>query len=370
MDLNRQILHKATSLSLDKSSAEQLGTLLASVTDWQGLIRDAELYALANILLKHITEHDLPVANEHLVSLKGLAFRHKNVANTRYKVISQISDKFAKHDIPLVALKGLALAPMIYPQERFRPMRDMDILVPKDKEQVAAEVLRNLGFKLPYQQQNKFMRGSHQLPNATLKVDGFTISVEIHHDAFSRDVAGSLTYQDIVNDLQSVQWRDTSLMTLGHTQMLHQVSRHLEGLHPGAVLKLINVLDVVRYAEQFIDDINWNEIKSDYSHVINTLQCLHLITPLSDNLQAKIGGVIDVQPNGVGEIMQPLTSIFNKTNSTPQKLRLLLKPSDWWLHLYYNVSLNNSLSATKYCRHPIRVMAWLWKRFYSMIMGG
>lgn len=370
MDISRQILHKATCFALSETGAAELGALLAKVTHWQPLIRDAELYAVANLLLKHISEHDLKVDMSAHLSLKALALRHRKVANARYKVITEISELFSANDIPLIALKGLALAPMIYPEDRFRPMRDMDVLVPQNKEALAAELLREIGFNLPRQQANKYLRGSHQLPNATKKVDGFTISVEVHHDAFSRDVVGHLRYQDIAADLQTIKWRDLDVTTLGHSQMLHQVSRHLEGLHPGAVLKLINVLDVIAYSEQYIDEINWREIKSDYRHVINTLRCLHLVTPLSQALQDKIGGVVESPVSGVGEIMLPLTSVFNKRHSFKKKLNLLFKPSDWWLYLYYNTSPDKSLLLIKYWRHPLRVMTWLWQRFYSRIMGG
>lgn len=370
MDLNRQILHKATAISLTETAAGELGDLLSKVTDWQLLLRETELYAVSNLLYKHIVEHDLDIDGDVRISLKALSMRHSLVANARYQTISEISQVFADNDIPLLALKGLALAPMIYPEDRLRPMRDMDILVPQDKELLAAELLRDIGFKLPKLQPNKYMRDSHQLPNATKKVGGFTISVEVHHDALSRDVVGHLRYEDLAENSQTIQWRDITLTTLGHTDMLHQISRHLEGLHPGAVLKLINVLDVVQYAEHYIKEINWQEIKTDYAHVINTLRCLHLISPLSEQLRSKIGGVPDTQPRGIGEIMLPLSAIFNQRISVKQKLPMLFMPSDWWLYLYYNTSPTQSLFFVKYVRHPLRVMTWLWQRFYSRLMGG
>ncbi len=370
MDINRQILHRASCLELDKDGAQELVQLFSQVTNWQTLIHQAELYAVANMLLKHISEHDIEINADVQMGLKGLSLRHRKMSDVRYQVITEISDLFLKNDIPLVALKGLALAPMIYPEDRLRPMRDMDILVPKEKIDLAADLLRQIGFNLPEQQSNKYMRDSHQLPNATKKVDGFLISVEVHHDAFSRDVVGHLRYEDIKADLQTISWREIELKTLGHEQMLHQISTHLEGLHPGAVLKLINVIDVVAYAERFIDQIDWQVVKREHDHILNTLKCLHLITPLSEKLQQKIGGVAQAQPNNIGEIMKPLTAIFKKNNSFKKRLSLMFNPSDWWLHLYYNTSPDKSLWQIKYWRHPIRVATWLWQRLYSRARGG
>ena len=126
---------------------------------------------------------------------------------------------------------------MVYPSEELRPMRDLDVLVPLGKEQQAAKAIRAMGFDLPDFQPTKFMRNSHQLPNATKTVNGFNISLEIHHDALSRDVPESLVYEDVADNLQTIKWRELEIVTLDHEFMLHQVCRHLEGTHSGALLK-------------------------------------------------------------------------------------------------------------------------------------
>jgi hypothetical protein len=196
--------------------------------------------------------------------------------------------------------------------------------------------------------------------------------VEIHHDALSRDVPGHLFFEQVEPQLQTIAWRGLEFSTLSHEQMLHQVCKHLAGLHPGAILKLINVMDVVLYAEQYIDEINWPELHSKYSHVLNTLKCCHMIYPLSDQLQTKIGRTAFAQNElaGVGMIMLPLTHIINKRNSIAKQLELLFAPSDWWLHLYYNIDPNKSLLLVKWVRHPITIGHWLSKRLFSRLLGG
>lgn len=364
------LLQKLARIELGCKEVDELGVLLAEVNDWNGVIRQAELYAVSGLLFKHVSSLPLKPPLDVMLSLKALSIRHRAAADARYKVVQELSSRFAEHDIAWVALKGLVLAPLLYPADELRPMRDIDVLVPRDQEALAADVIREMGFNLPLSQPSKFMRGSHQLPNATMLVNGFTISVEIHHDAFARDVPGHLFYEDVEPSLQIVQWRNMALPTLGHEQMLHQISRHLEGLHPGAVLKLINVMDVVLYSEQLIDDINWPLLRKRYSHVINTLRCLHFIMPLSPSLQAVVGGVIDTAPNNKGEIMQSLSHIFQRHNLVKKVLALLFTPSDWWLHLYYNVDPGKSLLLVKLVKHPVTIGGWLCKRLYSRLLGG
>ena len=370
MDINRQILHRIACLRLTESRAKDLQKLFDEVVDWQKLIARAEVYSVSTMLLKHITEHNLSIDSSVLLQLKALSVRHRLIANARYRVIQELTELFSANDIPWLALKGLALSPMIYPSEEFRPMRDMDILVPHKKAEFAADLMRENGFNIEQEQPNKYMRNMHQLPNATKQVDGFTISIEIHHDGYTRETAGHLRFEQVVESAQMIVWRETNIMTMGHIQMLHQVSRHMEGMHPGAVLKLINVMDVVVYCEHFIDELDWHSLHKDYYHVINSLRVLHLISPLSQALQAKVGGVVDMQLNGIGEIMNSMTYALNKRHTLREKFKLLFLPSDWWLHLYYNVPPEKSLLTTKLCRHPLRIASWLWQRVYSRILGG
>ncbi|MFT5137957.1 MAG: hypothetical protein ACI8XV_003000 [Arenicella sp.] len=376
-----KLLHKFTrsELSSDDVASLRLALNETQAKDWQALLSQAELYGISNWLLKHCTEQGLAVPKSVLLSLKALSMRHRAAANARYQLMQALIEKLAEHNVPLVALKGLALAPMIYPSDELRPMRDLDVLVPRDKEALAAKLIREMGFHLPESQPSRFMRNSHQLPNATKSVNGFNISLEIHHDALSRDVHGNLFYEDLLPTLQTVKWRDIEFKTLGHEQMLHQVCRHLQALHPGAVLKLINVMDVVLYCEQYDDEIDWLCLIKEYSHVINTLKCLHSIMPLSEKLQQRIAwpkkgdhsdGKVIGRMSGIGETMVSPKNIISSQNSRPEQLKLLFSPSDWWLHLYYNVDPRNTLFLVKTVRHPTTILVWLAQRLYSRLLGG
>ncbi|MEM7358855.1 MAG: nucleotidyltransferase family protein [Pseudomonadota bacterium] len=359
-----------TRLTASPQTLDALNASLAEVDDWAAFLRQAELYGVSNQLLRQVRSNELAIPQEAVLSLKALALRHRSAADARYQVIEKLSLVLQQRNIPVVALKGLALAPMIYSADELRPMRDMDVLVPREREAEVATIVRELGFELPETQPTRYMRDTHQLPNATKQVNGFTISLEVHHDALSRDAPGSFFYEEVAPELQAFRWRELELLTLGHEHMLHQLCRHLEALHPGGVLKLINVMDVVLYSEQYIEQIDWQRVKANYSHVLNTLKCLHQIMPLSGPLQARVGGVSTTQNANVGEIMLPLTIIFHKQNSLKKKLNLLFAPSDWWLHLYYNVNPTKSLLLVKLVKHPVTIISWLAKRLYSRLLGG
>jgi hypothetical protein len=364
-----KLLQKLTVLELSGPGLEELRTLISAVGDWQAFLREAEVHGLSGLVLKHAEKNVLGIPQPIILNLKALHLRHKAISDVRYEEAVHLFQHLKEAGVPPLILKGFVLSPLIYPYDGLRPMRDIDLLVSRSKETLAANILRDCGYKLADEHENKYQRDSNQMPNATKTVRGFKISIEIHHDAIGRDSRGHLYYED-VRDRQTVQWRDLELETLGHELMLHQICRHLEGRHPGAVLKLINVMDIVLYSEHFLQEINWQQIRGHYGHVINTLKCLHLLVPLSQALQQKIGGVEEVEIKGLGEIMPHMRAIFGSDHSLFNKLRSLFLPSDWWLHLYYGVPPERSLIPVKILRHPARLAVSAVRRVLYRFLGG
>jgi len=343
---------------------------LEKETDWQKWINHVELHGLSGLVNKHLDEHDLPIPQALHVPLKALKVRHQAAAGARFKALTEIDQIFKANAIPYLGLKGVSLMPHLFKEDHLRPMRDMDLLLPDASLNRAGELLRDLGFNLPHEQPSKFMRDMHQLPNATKTVDGFMCSVELHRDGISREVSGHLYFPDSAPSRQQILWRGLEFDALQDIAMLHQVCRHLEGLHSGAVLKLINVVDVVVLAQHVLEAGKWNELESTYPHVTNSLRCLHLLTPLPDSLQQALAPLSSRPVADVGEIMGSLRNALITSRPMRDRLQLLFRPSDWWLYLYYNVDPTKSLFLIKWFKHPLRVATWLGRRAYSGLLGG
>lgn len=350
---------------LSQAQVEHANAQLKAVTDWAGWLNQIELHGLSGFANKHIRDHDLVLPKEIKVSLRGLTIRHQASANARYQTLAEIDAAFTERGLSYLGLKGVALAPLIFADDAMRPMRDMDLLLPKKDIDQAADAMRELGFDLPYEQDTKYQRDMHQLPNATKKVNGFTISVELHNDGISREVPGHFYYPESTSHLQCVQWREMHFNALEDIRLTHQVSKHLEGLHAQALLKLINVVDVVGLSERILETDQWTRLQSEYPHVVNTLRCLHLYTPLPETLQAKLAPLSQPVVSGVGTIMGSM----REPGTFKQRVRKLFLPSDWWMYLYYNVNPDKRLVWTKLIRHPFRMLNWLSRRLYSRALS-
>jgi len=314
--------------NLSDADIERATAALKNETNWQEWINQIELHGLSGFANKHIDDLSLPIPDALRMPLKALKARHTAAAQARYQTLTEISNILNERGLPFLALKGAALMPHLYREGYLRPMRDMDLLLPFDAEYQAADCLREIGFDVPTTQPSKYMRDMHQ------------------------------------------RWGDLHFNALEDVQMLHQVSKHLEGLHSGAVLKLINVMDVIGLADHIRTTGQWRRLEAEYPHVINTLRCLHLLTPLPTALQQQVGNLPIQTPQGVGQIMGSLRSALQSKIPLRQRFKRLLLPSDWWLYLYYNVNPNKSLLWIKLVRHPLRIANWLLRRVYSRVLGG
>ena len=347
----------------DRNRASQL---LLEQQNWQHWIDQIELHGLSGFAYQHTLNYQLPVPDQVVDLLEQLKSRHTKASQMRHRALGEIVLKFGEQNISFLALKGLALAVDLYEFEYLRPMRDMDLLVKRADRQCAGQALVDLGYSLPDYHPSRFMGSMHQLPNAMKKIDGLTSSVEVHHDGISREVSGHFFYPDQVDGLRKLDWQGLRFDSLENVTMLHQVASHLEGLHTGAILKLINVMDVVGLAGKLVNRHDWKRVEREYPHVINTLKCLHLWTPLPQELLSLTGNSPKKELKGVGQIMSSLRAGVNAP-SIKEKFRLLFLPSDWWLHLHYHVDPSNRLVTTKLLRHPFKVISWFFDRVMSFI---
>ncbi len=362
-----------TETELELAQAE-----LRTVDDWQEWLDQVELHGLSGFINKHLQSHDLSIPPAVKLSLRALKIRHAAAADARYEVLADINAAFEQQAIPYLALKGAALMPHLYGEGYLRPMRDMDLLIPKSHEQRAVTAIRELGFEVPDRQPSRYMKNMHELPNATKHVNGFKCSVELHRDAVSREISGHLFFPEeplLADCTQRINWRQLALPAFDNVTMLHQVCRHLEGLHAGGVLKLINVMDVIGLALLVLQQGKWRVLESKHPHVLVSLSYLHLLTPLPSELVEVLQGEGTNKPavkplTGVGRIMVSLSSALTGKRSIIERFQLLFSPSDWWLRLHYNVRMQRSLFWVKWFRHPLKVSSWLVKRFYSGLMGG
>jgi len=92
---------------------------------------------------------------------------------------------FQNHDIPVIPLKGIALAKELYPYPEDRPMGDIDLLVPEDQFDRAIGLLTDMGFRVAEGETAFRLQDVHPtvrpfLPGALTLVDARGVVIDLH----------------------------------------------------------------------------------------------------------------------------------------------------------------------------------------------
>ena len=296
------------------------------------------------------------------MELRALTLRHRRADQIRSAALIELLTALEKKHIDVLVLKGAALAHIIYPKPELRPMRDLDVLVEPGRAGEAQAILREIGFKAP-EQHSGYMYEHHHLPGANLEREGLNVSIEIHRDALSGDVDASIRTDRLTGPAYEFDLAGHRALALGHIDALRHLTHHT--FEPVAEIKLGSVVDLYGYATRFAEDIDWTVLRSRFPFVINALRCLHYIHPLPGALRTYISPPTAGPPKDVGAGMLPLSQILTARKSYRQQWRELMYPSDWWMHVFYNVPPERSLFLTRWLRHPVKIMRWLWRRFLA-----
>lgn len=144
LDLPEDILRYILSILRDKPiappdvSLDQWRQLLSILTS-QGII------PLLYQLLKKLPKHLQPPHNI-MDKMRYTYFWHAGQALRDEKQMQEIADAFGKAHVRIIALKGFALARMVYPAPGTRPGSDLDLLVVPDQIARARAIFEDMGY--------------------------------------------------------------------------------------------------------------------------------------------------------------------------------------------------------------------------------
>ncbi|MGA8261629.1 MAG: nucleotidyltransferase family protein [Arenicellales bacterium] len=348
------LLRKAACVEPDESVREAIRRDCKSQRDWRDTIRQAELHGMAPYLYRQIMDAGAEIPDAADKALKALTFRHTTAARIRTRALLEILQELSRHDIDVLVLKGAALAHLIYDPPGLRPMSDIDLLVAPKHLDAASRLLSELGYRGGLD--SGLLSDHHHLPTVSRTIDGLTISIEVHHDALTRDNIGSIRLDTLSDPAQEFAVDGVPVRALGHIDMLRHLCRH--ALEPRQTTKLGSVLDILLYASHYGDAIEWTRVKRDFPEVVTMIQLLGYLVPWPPALSRHVPEPVRAPPRGVGVGMIPLSRLRREKHRAAK----LLNPSDWWLRAFYNVPPGRSLAYTKTLRHPVRVLFWLWRR--------
>ena len=126
-------------------------TAPVTVTDWSQLVRAAETHALAPLAYAALNQSGR--SNDAPASVRDqlrVAYLRSNVANwLAFQELDCLLEMFGREQIPVVVLKGGALAHALYGDPALRPMMDLDLLMPSSYQMRVSDLLAQQGYSSP-----------------------------------------------------------------------------------------------------------------------------------------------------------------------------------------------------------------------------
>jgi len=146
-------------------------------------------------------------------------------------VIGALLDRLSAARVPCLLLKGTAVAYDLYENPAMRERGDTDLLVPRDKRDIARNALKESGFTRAIEGQELPEALRSQEPWSLTSEDGFEHSLDLHWEALNAPALHNLlTFQEMALDSHPLHRLSGKGFAPGRASMLLHACLH-RGMH-------------------------------------------------------------------------------------------------------------------------------------------
>ena len=100
---------------LDEYQPDEIRTFAGQITDWNHMIQFAEKSGFTPLLYSHLKRAEVDIPSDFARQCKALTIRHSLLNHARMNVLDDLTRIFYQNGIQSIALKGAALANILYP---------------------------------------------------------------------------------------------------------------------------------------------------------------------------------------------------------------------------------------------------------------
>ena len=189
-----------------------------------------------------------------------------------YSHLAAILERFARLGIPVIVLKGAALAELVYTNRALRYISDLDLLLREEDLDPVEGLLREDGF-VPVRVEHSrdwYLANHHHRPPLTLP--GTRIVVELHHHITRRSQPFHLKAGELWERAPETQIAGVTTRMLAVEDLVLHVSLHLVQDN-GFLGQLRGLCDLAHIVAAFPDQIDWDRLcarASRYNHGAQT----------------------------------------------------------------------------------------------------
>lgn len=227
-----------------------------SSTDWNCLVERALRFKVGGMLYRGIKSGAFPneCAPVDVINRLKEAYRSQATRNaTLFIDAARVLKSLADNRLPVIALKGLALAKNLYGDIALRPMVDIDFLVKEEDLVRAGRTLLTLGYRQVFPAWESTIKRHHHLPPFTSKSG--TI-IELHWNIVSLHCPIKVDINGLWESACLIKEDDAAVRVLSLEDLFLHICIHAcFNLQTG--IDLIPFCDMAGLIRTFADKIDW-----------------------------------------------------------------------------------------------------------------
>jgi len=257
-----QLLMCCAKTKLSKNNQDETRKLVNNGLDWDYVLQIGRAHGLVPLLYYHLhrIDHNHRIPQPIMDQLHNAYYSNLARNLLLYDESSRVLRSFEEKEIPVVVVKGLALAEMVYKNVALRPMADVDLLVQKRTLPETMKTLFKLGFEVQPQEKRtttKYMNESHFVKRQENLKYLPSLIINIHWDLTAParfKGATKINTQQMISKARPGKVACSNILVMAPEDQVLHVIYHATFQHPFiGLLQLCDVAEIIKLKENELD---------------------------------------------------------------------------------------------------------------------
>lgn len=240
---------------------EELRAILSSPLDWEAILTDSAQLSIAPFLYSHLKNLNLleAVPKTFRDACRGGLFWLQAENMKRFVRVQSVLESFHTQHIPVIVLKGAALAELVYPSLGCRAMGDVDLLVHKQDLDKAEGILEELGYReLEQELCPQWYKDFHHHRAPRISQDGNLI-IELHHHIIPLNDPVHIPISEFWERALPTHIAGRPCLVFSPEDLLIHLSHHLSASNH-FIGQLRGLCDISQVVNRYSQNIDWNQL--------------------------------------------------------------------------------------------------------------
>ena len=244
-----------------RTPTDSLRTLLGPTLNWEQIANGSAQLGIAPFVYSQLQHRQLqdsiPPSSWKFLEETFVKSHAQNV--WKFVRVREVLQKCHERDIPVIVLKGAALAQLVYPRVGCRPMGDIDILLKRSDLTKVETLLNQMHFEpFSYQHTRKWYEDHHHHLIPYRSPDK-SLVIELHHHIIPLDDPVQFSIQGLWDRAVPFEFENIPCFTLAPEDLLIHLCHHVAAPNYflGQLRSLCDIAETITYYEGHID---WEQL--------------------------------------------------------------------------------------------------------------